>query len=165
MARIYESISELIGKTPLLKLSSFQKKFNTGANILAKLEFFNPSGSVKDRAAEAMLSDAYDAGKINAETLIIEPTSGNTGIGISAICAARGLHAVIVMPKNMSAERIMLMRAYGAEVVLTDANLGMQGAIDKAEELHEQNQNSIIAGQFVNSANAQAHYKTTGPEI
>ncbi len=160
---IYKSVEELVGKTPLVELSRFGKDFD--AKILAKVEFFNPAGSIKDRAAKSMLDDAEKRGILNKETTIIEPTSGNTGIGLAALCAARGYKLIIVMPDTMSMERRLLMTAYGAELVLTDGKKGMSGAIEKAEELSKEMPNSFIAGQFVNPANAQAHFDTTGPEI
>lgn len=161
--RIYNSVEELVGKTPLLELSRFGKDLN--AKLLAKVEFFNPAGSIKDRAAKSMLDDAEMRGILNKNTTIIEPTSGNTGIGLAALCAARGYKLIIVMPDTMSMERRLLMTAYGAELVLTDGKLGMSGAIKKAEELSKEIPDSFIAGQFVNPANAQAHFDTTGPEI
>lgn len=161
----FESVSELIGKTPLLKLKRIEKAFDLKANIFAKLEYFNPAGSAKDRVAKEIIVDAAKKGLINKDTVIIEPTSGNTGIGIAALAAAMGLKAQIVMPDNMSAERIKLISAYGAQIVLTNGKEGMSGAIKKAEELHNNNRNSIIAGQFTNIANIAAHRKTTGPEI
>ncbi len=161
--RIYNSVEELVGKTPLLELSRFGKDLN--AKLLAKVEFFNPAGSIKDRAAKSMLDDAEIRGILNKNTTIIEPTSGNTGIGLAALCTARGYKLIIVMPDTMSMERRLLMTAYGAELVLTDGKLGMSGAIKKAEELSKEIPDSFIAGQFVNPANAQAHFDTTGPEI
>ena len=160
---IYKSVEELVGKTPLLELSRFGKDLN--AKILAKIEFFNPAGSIKDRAAKSMLDDAEKRGILNKDTTIIEPTSGNTGIGLASLCSARGYKLIIVMPDTMSMERRLLMTAYGAELVLTDGKLGMSGAIKKAEEMAKEIPNSFIAGQFVNPANAQAHFDTTGPEI
>lgn len=160
---IYKSVEELVGKTPLVELSRFGKGLD--AKILAKVELFNPAGSIKDRAAKSMLDDAEEKGILNNETTIIEPTSGNTGIGLAALCAARGYKLVIVMPDTMSVERQLLMTAYGAELVLTDGKEGMSGAIKKAEELLKEIPNSFIAGQFVNPANAKAHFDTTGPEI
>lgn len=160
---IYKSVEDLVGKTPLVELSRFGKDLN--AKILAKIEFFNPAGSIKDRAAKSMLDDAEKRGILNKNTTIIEPTSGNTGIGLAALCAARGYKLIIVMPDTMSVERRLLMTAYGAELVLTDGKFGMSGAIKKAEEMAKEIQNSFIAGQFVNPANAQAHFDTTGPEI
>lgn len=163
--RIYKSIDELIGGTPLLEISRYGKSVGAKADILAKLECQNPAGSVKDRAALEMLNEAEKCGKLTKDTVIIEPTSGNTGIGLCAVAAARGYKSIIVMPSNMSRERIILMKAYGAEVVLTDASLGMSGAIAKAEELKNEYASAIILGQFVNPDNRTAHYKTTGPEI
>ncbi len=163
--KIYNSVTELIGKTPLLRLNNFERNNSLNARILCKLERFNPAGSVKDRVALSMIIDAEDRGLIKKGGTIIEPTSGNTGIGIACVAAARGYNAVIVMPESMSIERRKLISAYGAKVVLTDASLGMAGAIAKAEELKEQIEGSIIAGQFVNPANPKAHIETTGPEI
>ena len=160
---IYKSVSELIGKTPLVELTKIEEGLN--ARILAKLEFFNPAGSVKDRVAKNMIEKAEKEGKLKPGSVIIEPTSGNTGIGIAAVAASKGYRAVIVMPETMSVERQRLMKAYGAELVLTEGVLGMQGAIAKAEEIAESIEGSIIAGQFVNPANPEAHYLTTGPEI
>lgn len=165
MANIYRSATELVGKTPLLELCNIEKKLNLKARLLAKLEYFNPAGSVKDRVALGMIEDAERSGKLNKGATIIEPTSGNTGIGLCMVAAARGYRALIVMPDSMSRERISLMKAYGAEVVLTDGSLGMAGAIAKAEELARAIPNSIVAGQFVNPANAMAHERTTGPEV
>lgn len=165
MSRIYKSSEELIGGTPIMELAHIEKINNLGATILAKLEFLNPAGSVKDRVAKNMIDEAFAAGKITKDTVIIEPTSGNTGIGLALVGAARGLRVIIVMPDTMSAERRTLMKAYGAELVLSDGKLGMKGAIAKAEELSAQIPNSIIAGQFDNPANPNAHKKTTGPEI
>lgn len=162
---IYSSLSSLIGRTPILRLENIEKYFGLNAEICAKLEFFNPAGSVKDRVAKEMIEQFEREGRLNASTTVIEPTSGNTGIGIAAICASKGIKAVIVMPDSMSRERIMLMKAYGAEVVLTDGALGMKGAIAKAQELAATIPSSIIAGQFENPSNPEAHYKTTGPEI
>ena len=158
--KIYNSVNELIGNTPLLKI-----KTNTNANIFAKLECFNPAGSAKDRVAYSIIKDAEEKGILKKGSTIIEPTSGNTGIGIASMGVSRGYRVIIVMPDTMSVERRKLMTAYGAELVLTDGNLGMNGAIAKAEELQKEFPNSIVAGQFVNPANAMAHYKTTGPEI
>ena len=163
--KVYSSIVELIGNTPLLKLDRLKKEFGLKANLYAKLEYFNPAGSVKDRVALKMIVDAENSGKINRDSVIIEPTSGNTGIGLSLIASAKGYKTIIVMPDNMSEERISLMQAYGAEVVLTDGKLGMHGAIDKAEEIAKTTPNSFIAGQFVNPSNPKAHYETTGKEI
>lgn len=165
MARIYRSIEELVGRTPLLELTKIEEKYGLNAKIYAKLEFFNPAGSIKDRAALEMINDAEMRGILKPGSAIIEPTSGNTGIGIAAIAKARGYRAIIVMPESMSEERRRLIRAYGAELVLTDGALGMSGAIAEAERLVKQMPNSIIAGQFENDANAEAHRKTTGPEI
>ena len=162
---IHKSVSELIGKTPLVELTNYEKNHNLEATIVGKVELFNPAGSVKDRIAKAMLDDAEAQGKLNADTVIIEPTSGNTGIGLCAIAAARGNRVIITMPETMSVERRNLMKAYGAELVLTDGSKGMKGAIAKAEELHEQIPGSIIAGQFVNPVNPATHKATTGPEI
>ena len=160
---IYKSVSELIGKTPLVELTKIEEGLN--ARILAKLEFFNPAGSVKDRVAKNMIEKAEKEGKLKPGSVIIEPTSGNTGIGIAAVAASKGYRAVIVMPETMSVERQRLMKAYGAELVLTEGVLGMQGAIAKAEEIAESIEGSIIAGQFTNPSNPEAHYLTTGPEI
>lgn len=162
---IYKSADELIGKTPLLELTNIEKQFSLKAKILAKLEYLNPAGSVKDRVALAMINEAEQSGKIKKGTTIIEPTSGNTGIGLSMVAATRGYKTIIVMPDTMSKERRDLMRAYGAELVLTDGSKGMRGAIEKAEELKAKIPDSFIAGQFVNPANPQAHFETTGPEI
>ena len=163
--KIYNSAEELIGRTPLLRLLRFEKKHELDACVLAKVELFNPAGSVKDRAAKNMIDDAEAQGLISPGATIIEPTSGNTGIGLCMIAAMRGYKAIIVMPDTMSKERIMLMKAYGAGVVLTDGKNGMAGAIDKAEELSASIPNSFIPSQFENPANAEAHYLTTGPEI
>lgn len=165
MAKIYTSADQLIGKTPLLELTRIEKQHDLKATILAKLEYFNPAGSVKDRIAKAILDDAEASGKLTPDSVIIEPTSGNTGIGLAAVAAARGYRIIIVMPETMSIERRQLMKAYGAELVLTDGTKGMKGAIAKAKELAEQIQNSFIPGQFVNPANPKAHRETTGPEI
>lgn len=162
---VYQSISELVGNTPLLQLNSYSKNHELKANVLAKLEYLNPAGSVKDRVGLAMLNKAQKEGLINKDTVIIEPTSGNTGIGLAAIAASRGLKVVLTMPETMSVERRNLLKAYGAEIVLTDGKLGMKGAIEKANELAAQYPNSFIPGQFVNPANPQAHFDTTGPEI
>ena len=162
---LYENIAELVGKTPLMRLNGLQKKRGLRAEILAKLEYFNPTGSVKDRPALAMIEAMEREGKIGADTLLIEPTSGNTGIGLAAVCAVKGYTLVLTMPETMSVERRKLLAAFGAKIVLTDGKAGMRGAIAKAEELHAQNKNSIICGQFVNPANPAAHYRTTGPEI
>ena len=165
MTRIYTSADQLIGRTPMLELSHIEKELGLGARIVAKLEYFNPAGSVKDRVARAMIEDAERSGRLKAGAVIIEPTSGNTGIGLASVAAAKGYRAVIVMPDSMSKERISIMKAYGAEVVLTEGALGMSGAIEKAEELKKTIPNAIIAGQFENPANPKAHYDTTGPEI
>lgn len=163
--KIYKSITELIGRTPLLNLEKYCISANAKANIIAKLEYFNPSGSVKDRVAKNIIEDAENNVLLTDGATIIEPTSGNTGIGIAAIAAAKGYNAIIVMPENMSKERQALIKAYGAKIVLTDASLGMKGAIKKAEEIKKETPNSIIAGQFYNPSNPEAHIKTTGPEI
>lgn len=165
MSNIYTSIDQLIGKTPLLELTHLEKSLGLKAKLLAKLEYFNPAGSVKDRVAKAMIDDAEASGKLKSGSVIIEPTSGNTGIGLASVAVARGYKIIIVMPETMSVERRQLMKAYGAELVLTDGTLGMKGAIAKAEELAKEIPNSLIAGQFVNPANAAAHRATTGPEI
>ncbi len=165
MGKIYKSAYELIGKTPLLELTNIEEKFELKAKLLAKLESFNPAGSVKDRVAIKMVEDAEKSGKLKKGSVIIEPTSGNTGIGLAMVAAAKGYKLVIVMPDTMSVERRQLISAYGAELVLTDGALGMQGAIDKAEELSAEIEGSFVAGQFVNPSNPQAHYITTGPEI
>ena len=165
MSKIYKSLTDLIGNTPLLELSNYEKENNLEAKILVKLEYFNPAGSVKDRIAKKILDDAEAKGLINKDTTIIEPTSGNTGIGLSSVAAARGYKIIITMPETMSVERRLLMAAYGAKLVLTDGAKGMKGAIAKANELHEQTPNSFIPGQFVNPSNPKAHYETTGPEI
>lgn len=162
---IYKSAEQLIGKTPMLELTNIEKKLSLRAKIFAKLEYLNPAGSVKDRAALYMLNDAEKRGLINEDSVIIEPTSGNTGIGLACIGAARGYRVIIVMPDTMSAERRMLMTAYGAELELTDGKLGMKGAIERANELAAKYPGSFIPGQFENPANALAHYETTGPEI
>lgn len=165
MSKIYKSFDELIGNTPLLELCKIEKEFSLGAKIYAKLEYLNPAGSVKDRVAKAMIDDAEQSGKLNKNSVIIEPTSGNTGIGLASVAAARGYRVIIVMPDTMSVERRKLISAYGAELVLTDGKLGMKGAIEKAKQLEQEIPNSLIAGQFVNTANPQAHFDTTGPEI
>ena len=165
MSKIYKSLTDLIGNTPLLELSNYEKENNLEAKILVKLEYFNPAGSVKDRIAKKILDDAEAKGLINKDTTIIEPTSGNTGIGLSSVAAAQEVKIIITMPETMSVERRLLMAAYGAKLVLTDGAKGMKGAIAKANELHEQTPNSFIPGQFVNPANPQAHFETTGPEI
>jgi len=165
MSKVYTSVEQLVGNTPLLELTNIKREFGFGAKILAKLECFNPAGSVKDRVGLAMVLDAEERGLLPPGGTVIEPTSGNTGIGLAAVAAARGYKAVIVMPDSMSMERRLLMTAYGAELVLTEGEKGMSGAIEKAEELAKTIPDSIIAGQFDNPANPEAHYKTTGPEI
>lgn len=163
--KIYNSVFELVGNTPLLELTNFEQKIASTAKIYAKVEFFNPAGSVKDRVAREMIEKYEKDGKLTKNSTLIEATSGNTGIGLAALCAARGYKLIIVMPDTMSAERRALMSAYGAELVLTDGALGMQGAIKKAEELEKSIPDSMIVGQFTNPSNPDAHYKTTGPEI
>ena len=165
MSKIYTSADQLIGHTPLLELTHIEAAEGLEARLLAKLEYFNPAGSVKDRIAKAMLDDAEAQGKLNKDTTIIEPTSGNTGIGLASVAAARGYRIIIVMPETMSVERRQLMKSYGAELVLTEGAKGMKGAIAKADELAKEIPNSFVAGQFVNPANPKAHYQTTGPEI
>ncbi len=165
MAEIFDSMIDLIGKTPLVRLKKLEERFGCEGHLLAKLERGNPGGSVKDRVALRMVLDAEQAGRLHPGDTIIEPTSGNTGIGLSAVAAARGYKAVIIMPDSMSVERVRLMKAYGAEVVLTPGKLGMQGTLDKAEELQKEIPGSMVAGQFVNPSNSTAHYETTGPEI
>lgn len=165
MANIYTSADQLIGRTPLLELRNIEKKLNLNAKLLAKLEYFNPAGSVKDRIAKAMLDDAEEKGLLREGSVIIEPTSGNTGIGLAAVAAARGYRIIIVMPETMSIERRQLMKAYGAELVLTDGTKGMKGAIAKADELAQEIEGAFIPGQFINPANPAAHLATTGPEI
>ena len=165
MAKIYTSADQLIGHTPLLELTHIEAEYGLRAKLLAKLEYFNPAGSVKDRIAKKMLDDAEAAGKLTKDSVIIEPTSGNTGIGLASVAAARGYRIIIVMPETMSVERRQLMKAYGAELVLTEGAKGMKGAIAKAEELAKEIPHGFIPGQFVNPSNPQAHYETTGPEI
>ena len=165
MSKIYTSADQLIGKTPLLELTHIEKKHGLKAKILAKLEYFNPAGSVKDRIAKAMIDDAEEKGLLKEGSVIIEPTSGNTGIGLASVAAARGYRIIIVMPETMSVERRQLMKAYGAELVLTEGAKGMKGAIAKADELAREIPNSFVPGQFVNAANPKAHFDTTGPEI
>lgn len=165
MGKIYDSALELIGRTPLVEVHKIEEEFGTSARILVKVEYFNPAGSVKDRIAKKMLEDAEAQGLIKPGATIIEPTSGNTGIGLAAAAAAKGYHAIFTMPETMSVERRQLLMAYGGEIVLTPGAKGMQGAIDKAQELHEITDNSFIPGQFVNPANPRVHFETTGPEI
>ena len=165
MSNIYRTASELIGGTPLLELTGYEKKKNLGATILAKLEYFNPAGSVKDRIAKAMIDEAEQSGKLTPDTVIIEPTSGNTGIGLASVAAARGYHLILTMPETMSVERRNLLRAYGAQLILTDGSMGMKGAIAKANELAAELPKSYIPGQFSNPANPAIHKATTGPEL
>ena len=165
MAQIYQNIAELIGNTPLLELRGMEKKYQLKARLLAKLEYLNPSGSVKDRAALGMLKDALEKGLIAPGATIVEPTSGNTGIGLAALAASEGFHLILTMPETMSVERRNILKAYGAEIVLTDGTQGMAGAIEKAKELVEQIPGSFLPGQFENPANARAHFETTGPEL
>ena len=165
MSKIYTSADQLIGHTPLMELTHIEKNENLAAKVLAKLEYFNPAGSVKDRIAKAMIDDAEAKGVLKPGSVIIEPTSGNTGIGLASVAAARGYRIILVMPETMSVERRQLMKAYGAELVLTEGAKGMKGAITKAEELSHEISNSFVPGQFVNAANPKAHFETTGPEI
>ena len=165
MSAIYTAADQLIGKTPLMELTNLEKKYGLGARIIAKLEMFNPGGSIKDRIAKAMLDDAEEKGLLKEDSVIIEPTSGNTGIGLASVAAARGYRVIIVMPETMSVERRIIMKAYGAELVLTDGTKGMSGAIEKANELAAETPGAFIPGQFVNPSNPEAHYRTTGPEI
>ena len=165
MSKIYKSITDLIGKTPLLELTNYEKKHALKASVIAKLEYFNPAGSVKDRIAKAMIEDAEAKGLLKPDSIIIEPTSGNTGIGLASVAAARGYRVILTMPETMSVERRNLLKAYGAELVLTEGAKGMKGAIAKAEELAAEIPNAFIPGQFVNPANPRAHRETTGPEI
>lgn len=165
MSKVYKNLTDLIGKTPLLELSNYEKKHKLGATVIGKLEYFNPAGSVKDRIAKAMIDDAEAKGLLNSESVIIEPTSGNTGIGLASVAAARGYRIILTMPETMSIERRNLLKAYGAELVLTDGSKGMPGAIAKANELANQIPHSFIPGQFVNPANPKIHRETTGPEI
>ena len=162
---IYQNASQLIGNTPLLRLNNIEKRLNLNVTLLAKVEYFNPTGSVKDRIALSMIEDAEEKGKIHNDTIIIEPTSGNTGIGLASVCAAKGYKCILVMPENMSKERIRLIKAYGADVVLSPKEKGMQGAVDKAVELSKTYESSFIPSQFENPSNPEAHYRTTGPEI
>ena len=162
---IFQNASELIGRTPLLRLNNIEKKFKLNVNLYAKVEFFNPTGSVKDRIALSMIEAAERQGILQRDSVIIEPTSGNTGIGLASVCAAKGYKCILVMPENMSTERIKLIKAYGAEVVLSPAKLGMKGSVEKAQELSKTYENSFIPSQFENPSNPEIHYKTTGPEI
>lgn len=165
MSNVYASVDELIGKTPLVELKKIENKLGLKARIYGKFEFFNPAGSVKDRVAKAMIDEAIREGRLKEDSVIIEPTSGNTGIGIASVASAYGYKSIIVMPETMSVERRQLVKAFGAELVLTEGSKGMKGAIEKADELAREIPNSIVAGQFVNKANPKAHYETTGPEI
>lgn len=165
MAGIYQSVTELIGRTPLLEVKNLEKELNLQARVLVKLEYFNPAGGVKDRAALQMITEAEENGTLKPGSAIIEPTSGNTGIGLASIAASRGYRAIFVMPETMSIERRKLLKGYGAEIVLTEGAKGMKGAIEKAKELEQEIENAVILGQFVNTANPRAHEKTTGPEI
>ena len=162
---IYQNASQLIGNTPLLRLNNIEKKLNLNVTLLAKVEYFNPSGSVKDRIALSMIEDAEKKGIMHHDTVVIEPTSGNTGIGLASVCAAKGYRCILVMPENMSQERVKLIKAYGAEVVLSPKEKGMKGAVEKAEELSKTYESSFIPSQFTNPSNPEAHYRTTGPEI
>ena len=162
---IYQNASQLIGNTPLLRLNNIEKKLNLNVTLLAKVEYFNPSGSVKDRIALSMIEDAEKKGIMHHDTVVIEPTSGNTGIGLATVCAAKGYRCILVMPENMSQERVKLIKAYGAEVVLSPKEKGMKGAVEKAEELSKTYESSFIPSQFTNPSNPEAHYRTTGPEI
>ncbi|MBQ8317858.1 MAG: cysteine synthase A, partial [Lachnospiraceae bacterium] len=165
MSKIYSSAEQLIGKTPLIELTHIEKEYNLQAKLLAKLEYFNPAGSIKDRVGKGMIEAAERDGLLKPDSVIIEPTSGNTGIGLASVATAKGYRCIIVMPETMSEERRKLIRAYGAELVLSEGSKGMAGAIEKAEELKTENPNSIIAGQFVNPENPKVHFETTGPEI
>ena len=165
MSKIYKTADELIGKTPLLELSHIEEEYKLEANIIAKVEYFNPAGSVKDRIAKKMIDEAIKEGKINKDTVLIEPTSGNTGIGLASVAAAKGLKLIVTMPETMSVERRNIMKAYGAEIVLTEGAKGMKGAIEKANELAKEYPNSFIPGQFDNPNNPKVHFETTGPEI
>ena len=165
MSKVYKSVSELIGRTPIVELTNIESKHSVSAKVLAKLEYFNPAGSVKDRVAKAMIEDAEQKGILKKGATIIEPTSGNTGIGLASVATSKGYKTVLTMPETMSVERRNLLKAYGAEIVLTDGSKGMSGAIKRANELKEEIENSVILGQFVNSANPKAHFDTTGPEI
>ena len=163
--KIYQSVDQIVGQTPLLELTNIERELGLKAHIIAKLEFLNPAGSVKDRVAKKMLDDAEKSGKLNKNSVIIEPTSGNTGIGLASVAGARGYKVIIVMPDTMSVERRQIMKAYGAKIVLSEGSKGMKGAIEKAEEIAENTPNSFIPGQFTNSSNPRAHYESTGPEI
>lgn len=165
MSKIYKSVTELIGRTPIIELKNIEEKHNLKATVLAKLEYFNPAGSVKDRVAKAMIEDAEKSGVLKKGATIIEPTSGNTGIGLASVATAKGYKTILTMPETMSIERRNLLKAYGAQIVLTDGTKGMSGAIAKANELKEEIENAVILGQFVNPANPKVHYETTGPEI
>ena len=165
MSKIYKTADELIGKTPLLELSHIEDEYKLEANIIAKVEYFNPAGSVKDRIAKKMIDEAIKEGKINKDTVLIEPTSGNTGIGLASVAAAKGLKLIVTMPETMSVERRNIIKAYGAEIVLTEGAKGMKGAIEKANELAKEYPNSFIPGQFDNPNNPKVHFETTGPEI